>query len=350
MQRLPNLINSLLQQGIIRSSWQQFAQETSKLFDADGCSFCFREIEKPNIPIILGADRSDLQKTSLLIGTDVDHPVCKLLRDTPVGEVIRHEQPISQVDDERLADLKQIVAVTAYRDEKYEAVLSLGRNKDKQEFGEPELELLNQFLPYFTMALEQHSQRLLPNQQVNVQELLEQFDDNLAVIDSKATLLAFNTRFDQLKVSKRILYLYASKIHFYDKAIHRWMLDAMQQGSQSELCALKRIEEQGHEVVIKIKQFNHKAALADSENKKYFMLSIGNSDEKIRFEQYRRLFKLTKAEAELAAFLSMGKTINQLASKKLLSKHTLRTQLKSVFAKTQTHSQNELIVLLKNVC
>ena len=190
---------------------------------------------------------------------------------------------------------------------------------------------------------------MLRQQQLDIQKLLEQFDDNLAVIDSDGTLLAFNGPFDRLKVSKQLLYVYGSKVNFYDKQIQQWLYDSMVGWRKSQMCDFKRIIEQDQQIVLKIKQFDYKETLSKPNAQRLFLLSIGNFDVKVRFEQYKQLFNLTKAEAELAAHLSMGKTINQLASQKLLSKHTLRTQLKSVFTKTKTHSQNELIVLLKNV-
>lgn len=349
MQRLPNLISSLHQQGIARSSWQQFAQDTSEVFEADGCSFCLREIKKPSAPIILGAGKIDTQNAAALTGKDIDSPVYKLLKDSRVGEVIRHGDINLSDDDKTTSDIEQIVAVTAYRDEKYEAVLSLGRSKQKGGFNEHELALLNAFLPYLTLAIEQYSERLIRKQQFDIQQLLEQFDENLAVVDGQGTLIAFNGHFEQLKVAKELLYVYGSKVNFYDKTIQHWMLDTMKKWHKFSTCECKRLTEQGFDIVMKIKQFNYKDTMSNSDEQRYFLISIGNFDLNLRFKLYKQLFKLTKAEAQLAADLSMGKTINQLASQKLLSKHTLRTQLKSVFAKTQTHSQNELIVLLKNV-
>jgi DNA-binding CsgD family transcriptional regulator len=145
------------------------------------------------------------------------------------------------------------------------------------------------------------------------------------------------------------LYLYGGKINFYDKAAQQWFDDYLMNVDKPQINSSFRMIEQEQTVVLKLSEFEQTAKWLTPENKTHYLLSIGNFDVNARFEQYKQLFKLTKAEAELAAYLSMGKTINQLASKKPLSKQTLRTQLKRVFIKTETHSQNELIVLLKNV-
>ncbi|AWN36373.1 helix-turn-helix transcriptional regulator [Methylobacterium radiodurans] len=58
------------------------------------------------------------------------------------------------------------------------------------------------------------------------------------------------------------------------------------------------------------------------------------------------LFDLTPSEAKLAAALCAGSTIDGTAAELGLSRETLRTQLKRVFAKTGTGRQAELVNLL----
>jgi DNA-binding CsgD family transcriptional regulator/PAS domain-containing protein len=60
----------------------------------------------------------------------------------------------------------------------------------------------------------------------------------------------------------------------------------------------------------------------------------------------RKLFGLTDAEARLAVSLSGGMTLDDIANERPVSLNTLKTQLKSIFAKTGTRRQAELISLL----
>jgi DNA-binding CsgD family transcriptional regulator/PAS domain-containing protein len=57
-------------------------------------------------------------------------------------------------------------------------------------------------------------------------------------------------------------------------------------------------------------------------------------------------FGLSLAEARLAASLMQGKSLEEAAAKFHLSRNTLRSQLRSVFAKTSTRRQGELVRLL----
>lgn len=63
-------------------------------------------------------------------------------------------------------------------------------------------------------------------------------------------------------------------------------------------------------------------------------------------EALRSLFGLTPAEAELAARLADGESIEAIAQARDTSLNTVRAQLKSLMSKTGTRRQSELIVLM----
>jgi DNA-binding CsgD family transcriptional regulator/PAS domain-containing protein len=66
----------------------------------------------------------------------------------------------------------------------------------------------------------------------------------------------------------------------------------------------------------------------------------------LNVDDLRRMFHLTSAEAKLALQLSSGQPLSEAADRLCISKETARAQLKSVFAKTGTHRQSELVALL----
>ena len=59
-----------------------------------------------------------------------------------------------------------------------------------------------------------------------------------------------------------------------------------------------------------------------------------------------RLFGLTLAESRLTALLADGNSLEQAAEALGISRHTARNQLKSIFQKTETHRQGELVRLV----
>lgn len=63
-------------------------------------------------------------------------------------------------------------------------------------------------------------------------------------------------------------------------------------------------------------------------------------------EVFQSLYGLTKAEAKLACLLGKGRDISEAAELNRVTRETIRSQLKSIFQKTGTHRQAELIRLL----
>ncbi len=61
------------------------------------------------------------------------------------------------------------------------------------------------------------------------------------------------------------------------------------------------------------------------------------------------LFKLTSAESEVCALLTQGLKINEVADARNVSQGTVRTQVKSLFAKTNSNSQVDLVRLALKV-
>lgn len=58
------------------------------------------------------------------------------------------------------------------------------------------------------------------------------------------------------------------------------------------------------------------------------------------------MFGLTPMEEQIAILLARGKTARQIATTLNVSLHTVHSHLRSLFGKTHTHSQNELVALL----
>jgi DNA-binding CsgD family transcriptional regulator len=58
------------------------------------------------------------------------------------------------------------------------------------------------------------------------------------------------------------------------------------------------------------------------------------------------LYQLTAAEADLLRRLAEGRTLEQVAEERGVTIHTVRSQLKQVFAKTDTNRQSELVHLV----
>lgn len=81
------------------------------------------------------------------------------------------------------------------------------------------------------------------------------------------------------------------------------------------------------------------------------ILTIIDPDDRPDIDQSRlmRLLGLTSAEARLAKALAKGATLAEIADDFNLSMKTVRTQLRSIFAKTETHRQSDLVAFLTRI-
>jgi DNA-binding CsgD family transcriptional regulator len=78
---------------------------------------------------------------------------------------------------------------------------------------------------------------------------------------------------------------------------------------------------------------------------------IGNPDKSLRLplEIIQAAYGLTPAEAKLAVLLLQGRTVTEAAEANSVTRETIRSQLKSIFLKTGTRRQGELIELLASL-
>ena len=68
--------------------------------------------------------------------------------------------------------------------------------------------------------------------------------------------------------------------------------------------------------------------------------------ESLHLDRLHKRFGLTPSEGRLAVHLATGDTLRAASSTLGLTYETAHTQLKSVFAKTGTHRQTELVVVI----
>lgn len=78
------------------------------------------------------------------------------------------------------------------------------------------------------------------------------------------------------------------------------------------------------------------------------VLIVTDTDAKVSWaaETLSKAFDLSPAEARLAAAIGSGEELGAYAARNNLSKETVRNQLKSIFGKTGTHRQAELVARL----
>jgi DNA-binding CsgD family transcriptional regulator len=72
-------------------------------------------------------------------------------------------------------------------------------------------------------------------------------------------------------------------------------------------------------------------------------VSVEESSPAERVDLFARCFALTTRERELLGHLVKGNDTKQIARAMFLSEHTVQDHLKSIFAKTSTHTRKTLL-------
>lgn len=77
------------------------------------------------------------------------------------------------------------------------------------------------------------------------------------------------------------------------------------------------------------------------------LLILNDLEKKVQpsANELMRIFRLTAAEARLAALISTGMSLEAATEQLGIARETARTQLKAIFAKTGVHRQSELVAL-----
>jgi DNA-binding CsgD family transcriptional regulator len=79
------------------------------------------------------------------------------------------------------------------------------------------------------------------------------------------------------------------------------------------------------------------------------MLTDLNTIHRLPMKVLSEAFSLSPAEANVASRLAGGFSPEEIADQLQLSRETVRNQIKSIFAKTGTHRQGELIALIGRI-
>jgi DNA-binding CsgD family transcriptional regulator len=107
--------------------------------------------------------------------------------------------------------------------------------------------------------------------------------------------------------------------------------------------------ERGRSLHIRIAPFPSEHSLGRSQFAAIALIGDPDRAKKLPLETIRLVYGLTPAEARLALQLLQGKSISEAADENGVTKDTVRSQVKSIFLKTGTRRQGELICLLASL-
>lgn len=208
--------------------------------------------------------------------------------------------------------------------------------------------LLDILHPHFTRALSLNRRIFESQQERNiVEELLERLPLGMMVVNGESRVLAYNRKLDKLISTEKELYLMdgvLSAKSSTDTVMLRRLVRAVASGEEPDGAALSLSRgDTSSPISALIIPLKGDASERVDDNRVALLFAAPEILLEIPQETLMSLYHLTAAEARLVSSLVRDADLNSIADDFGVSKHTLRTQLKSVYDKTGTHRQAELV-------
>lgn len=239
-------------------------------------------------------------------------------------------------------------------------ILPTLRPKDGGQLTEGELGRIRSLVPHLQRVLRiQDATGDLVTQRDILRGLLDQTAAGLVLLDQSGAVLTANSSARAAMDRGTLLFtenrLLRSACKGSDRdlqeAIHR-ALDPFEKRPAGEIVSLGRPspdgEAAGSQLRLLVEPVRYGQKLAPSSAAPAAIVHIIDSvaPPRIDREALRRVFSLSKAEAEVAASLACGLSIADTADRLHVSHHTVRSHLKSLFLKTETTQQSSFVSLI----
>lgn len=208
---------------------------------------------------------------------------------------------------------------------------------------------LDRVVPYLEHALEIADRRQdVEKAQASRAALFQDFPLPVCIVSADLTLLSASNNASVALQQGKLLSEKAGKLMATGRGLQEALSAAVASSIKTgQSRALNCMTESGIAQSILVVPASWGGADADNSTAALF-LNFSPGDIKELAEALADEHGLTRSEAEVAAYLAQGISLDEIAGKKSASINTVRTQLKSIFAKTGTGRQGELVSLVLN--
>lgn len=234
------------------------------------------------------------------------------------------------------------------------ASVSLYKGPRSSEFRVSDLETLNLLIPHIQRAFKLHFQfSELKARSEGLETALNMLAAGVIFLGDNGEVLLMNNRAEEVVNRKDGLLLSQGRLSaevYAESTVLRAMIGgAARTGSRKGLSPGGTIlisRQKGRPIAITvapIREFNPTSAQQPAA---VMFISDGDGEVELPADLLRRCYGLTPAEARLTMSLLEGHSLKEAADSCGVTHNTSRSQLKSIFSKTQVRRQGELIRLL----
>jgi len=243
-----------------------------------------------------------------------------------------------------------------YRNGSLASMIGAIRHRGARPFGEEEVSLLEILMPHLQRAVTLRRRIVdLEKQKIAATDALDHWSLGVILLDSRGRVLLMNSRAEEIVRQKDGLTMAADGLHAAlpgeTSALRRLIHDAIathdgKGGESGGALALPRPSLKRSLNVLVTPLFSHNQLAVQKRATVALFLSDPEATEEADDDALRRFFGLSRAEAHVAALLIQGKEVKQVSEELHVSLATTRTHLRSIFDKTGTRRQAELVQLI----
>lgn len=211
-------------------------------------------------------------------------------------------------------------------------------------------ELAQTLLPHFHRALNINRQLAEYKAERDIaNNVLEKLPLGVMLVTADGTITNMNRQAEKILGANHGLSIKNQRLHtaYPDttRSLHHLIDAATGTQTESRQSGTLAIHHNGNEFPVSLLIAPASADLAESITGKLCSIFIAapDTEQPLSLETLSQLYQLTPAEARLTQLLVNGKSVEDAAQALSISTHTAKHHLKSVFLKTGTHRQAELI-------
>jgi DNA-binding CsgD family transcriptional regulator len=237
------------------------------------------------------------------------------------------------------------------------SMLTLTRSLEDGPFGEGELAILRALTPHLKRAALLHSELgSLRTQLATFTGHLERSPHPFLLTDPELRVLYANARARELATLRHTVMIESSRLTLASAKQDRRLrqIAAEMNGSCDHDLEWLEVPRGVGQLPLRllILKAQDSGAIPLGVSQPSFAIQIVDADSgaALNPEVLERLFAFTPSEARVAAKLTLGRSVDEIAAETRTSTETTRTHLKRILSKTGTRRQGELISLLLRAC
>ncbi len=357
-----HLVNGIYDAALDAEQWRPFMRQLVEMFNAKSCMLRIQHITEQQVGGWISHNMDPAFQALYREHFVTVDPIPKILEQHPLGTVLQSDADFP--DNYRAGEffndyikpqqMDFLAGSILTNNESHIALLGVQRPESIGRYSAREMLMLEIITPHMQRAVQLNQQLNQMEEKVHLaNKALDRLPIGVVFVDANARPLYVNRKFEKLMGIKcltikcgKLVASTASKTNQLNKLIYQASSIENKQGGSITI----ENEERSQSLNILVTPVSPSAcSRLGNDNAQVvaalFISTVGQQRE-LPVTVLKELYGLTNAEAQLAASLANGESLDSYADKQGVSKNTLRNQLKACFNKTGVNRQAELVTLV----